>query len=1406
MRLRQPETSQEFELEAAPLGTGGEANVYAIPGQSAIVAKVYHKPTAEHAEKLQAMLAAPPDDPMAKSGHASIAWPSARLVRGDEDGRFAGFLMPRIDQARHLNEYYIPKSRQQQCPLFHYGYLMRTARNLAAAVRAVHDRGYVIGDLSGANLLVTAQALVTLIDTDSFQVRSPDKVFRCRVATPEYTPPELQMARFAKVDRAPEHDAFGLGVLVFQLLMQGTHPFAGVYTGEGDPASIPKRIALGHWPYARGKTVPYKPNPHAPPWEALPPMVQALFLLCFEDGHDDPAVRPKAIDWQQGLAEAEKELTPCAVNSQHHYYRGAATCPWCALAKQQKRDPFPSLQALKNGQSGALSVIVPAKEEVLPDVLPADAPTNHKVKPRSPGGSALPTDLVKYVRLIAIGAACFIGFLLAATLVAWGAWRMTHRANPNEHKDSVVQHDPGEKPPDPPDEPPSDPPDEPPDGLPPDRPPVPPPEAPPFAEHPSILALAISEDGRRMLTGSGDSVGRIWDLSSGRLVHRLEGHTKPIIAVAFAPDGRQAVTASEDNTLRLWDATDARELAIFRGQTARGVVFTPDGRKIISAGTDGVWRSWDTVLGQPLQRVPAHTGAVRCLALSSDGKRLATGGDDGSMLVWDVASATKQFDVNKHPGGVRQLVFAADNRHLLSAGADSVVRLWDVDSAWEDRRWDNQPNCVGLAFVAGGKRALIALRDNIRLFDVKSGEELGVVRGPRQGGIAAVVTPGEQWVMIASDDRFLHRRPLPKPGDTTAPKVESPLAKKKPLPTGEILRLEGHERELRCVALLPDGRRAISAGADPWIAVWDLETGKEQRRLEGHTQTVVGLSISADGKRAVSGSLDGNVVLWDLEEGRALQTIAGNDPIHAVALAPDGKHLAASTVKGMLHAWSDDGKESWNAIEPKRPAISLAFSADGRDLLEVQTTGAITLRSAESGKVIQALPVRRALFFRALFLADSKKVINAARLGIQPLAIWDGERNDPLATKGLPGVKTLGVSADGRRAIVGDVRGNAHAFDLVRRELIATFPAHADFDVGLSADGRHAITAGAADHIIRIFDLKAPPGTEPEPKPDPKPEAGNEKKIFRGHDGPVDAVAIGPEGRYVLSASSADRTVRQWDPETGIEKRSYLPRQNDMSSTSFSKDGMHILTLHADSSLYVGKPDTGRWTRIYTGVPVPPFRRPGVPAPLPPVLAAMLTPDGRGVFGLSTDRVLFWNATVTRSTRPVRIFPHDRDGIDAERPFQMSNNTRLALLYGPNDVVVLNLATGKEVSRIKNEGEVPFVSAALSPDGSTAFTSGIAGGVLWEAETGKEVRKLTAEERFYSAAFSPNGRYLLTGDRRGVVRLFKVETGEEIKIFMGHEQVVRSIAFSTDGSLAATGSADATVRLWQMPEAVHVEK
>lgn len=340
---------QEILNLTVNLGRGGEACVYAVPSDENLVAKIYHKPILTHAHKLQAMIANPPENPTANLGHISIAWPQELLEAEDGSGSIVGFLMPRIRGMRPIMDFYHPGTRRLNCPLFNYQYLLRTARNLAAAFAALHASQYCIGDVNESNILVSDTALVTLVDTDSFQVRDPAQniVYRCAVGKPEYTPPELQNKTFADYDREIYHDLFGLGVLIFQLLMEGTHPFSGIFQGQFDPPTYEVRIVAGHFTYSQRQQVPYLPTPIAPAWEMLAPGLRDLFVRCFEDGHHNPHLRPAAQTWLSVLTTAEESLVTCTANPQHRYHNHLDKCPWCErAARLGGRDPFPSLEAI----------------------------------------------------------------------------------------------------------------------------------------------------------------------------------------------------------------------------------------------------------------------------------------------------------------------------------------------------------------------------------------------------------------------------------------------------------------------------------------------------------------------------------------------------------------------------------------------------------------------------------------------------------------------------------------------------------------------------------------------------------------------------------------------------------------------------------------------------------------------------------------------------------------------------------------------------------------------------------------------------------------------------------------------------------------------------------------------------
>lgn len=402
-------SNEELITLGTELGGGGEGKIYQVDSQPSLVAKIYHphKLSNDIGEKLELMLANPPVTPASQG--VSLAWPVDLLIC-PSNNKIIGFLMPLVSEGSPIHKFYTPKDRRQDTPFFNYLYLHRTARNLASLVSSIHKSGYVIGDVNESNILVTETALVRVVDTDSFQVCHPTKakVYHCPVGKPEFTPPELQGKTFRTLNRTPQHDLFGLAVLIFQLLMEGTHPFDGVFEGNGETPSKKERIIKGHFPYGR-QQVPYRPKPLAPSFNILHPTLQDLFIRCFVDGHYHPSLRPHAQTWMKAMDEAEHSLITCSVNHNHLFGKHLKLCPWCDMAvKLGGRDSFspqPKQQRIPQKQ------IIPSQETTLTQPFFAlkylqKIPWNHLQK--------LPRNTLTAVSAVAVAT---VGFTIVPKLI-----------------------------------------------------------------------------------------------------------------------------------------------------------------------------------------------------------------------------------------------------------------------------------------------------------------------------------------------------------------------------------------------------------------------------------------------------------------------------------------------------------------------------------------------------------------------------------------------------------------------------------------------------------------------------------------------------------------------------------------------------------------------------------------------------------------------------------------------------------------------------------------------------------------------------------------------------------------------------------------------------------------------------
>ena len=340
------------------IGGGGEGDIYEISSLPDLVAKIWANPDAPRARKMQVLLRHRPRISPRVREKIDMAWPTNALY--GNDGAMVGYLMPKVslDDYRELVNYAFPITRrpieEQRGAEFSREDILDIARNLAGVFLRLHSDNYLIGDVNRANFLVDMNGRVFVIDIDSIQARDPDtgEVHRCAVGTDDFTPPELVGKAFRDFDRVENHDLFGLAVLIFELLMNGVHPYDPI-DQTGSQVSGQMRldnIKRGHSPYAKLDPLQaiaishleYIPDPEIrrssrdrlmaeigldatadfdtilhmrlEPWLDLSLELRHLFVRAFADSERD---RPSAREWIEAIDRVLRDIrlqAPAATN------------------------------------------------------------------------------------------------------------------------------------------------------------------------------------------------------------------------------------------------------------------------------------------------------------------------------------------------------------------------------------------------------------------------------------------------------------------------------------------------------------------------------------------------------------------------------------------------------------------------------------------------------------------------------------------------------------------------------------------------------------------------------------------------------------------------------------------------------------------------------------------------------------------------------------------------------------------------------------------------------------------------------------------------------------------------------------------------------------------------------------
>jgi DNA-binding beta-propeller fold protein YncE len=258
-----------------------------------------------------------------------------------------------------------------------------------------------------------------------------------------------------------------------------------------------------------------------------------------------------------------------------------------------------------------------------------------------------------------------------------------------------------------------------------------------FGEHAITLsghgrdahAVACSADGKLIASGGEDEKTIVWDVAAGGTQVGSAGAGGAVQAVAISPQGNRIAAGERYHKVKLLDGT-GKELKILEGHEAAilGVGFSADGKVLFTFSLDGGLRQWDANTGAPQGVLPGQRDSYTSAAFSPDGKWFLGGTSGGNLYLFNLT--TKKPERKMQAGSqVRAVAVSPDGGLIaISLGNESVRLLNRADG--QEKAKIEKVDANGLAFAKDGKHLAAAGHDNnVKVIDVATAQVVSTMKG-----------------------------------------------------------------------------------------------------------------------------------------------------------------------------------------------------------------------------------------------------------------------------------------------------------------------------------------------------------------------------------------------------------------------------------------------------------------------------------------------------------------------------------------------------------------------------------------------------------------------------------------------------------------------------------------------------
>jgi len=291
---------------------------------------------------------------------------------------------------------------------------------------------------------------------------------------------------------------------------------------------------------------------------------------------------------------------------------------------------------------------------------------------------------------------------------------------------------------------------------------------------------------------------------------------------------------------------------------------------------------------------------------------------------------------------------------------------------------------------------------------------------------------------------------------------------------GEIRRFEGHTEGAISVVLSSDGQRALSAGSDRTVRIWDVNTLSELKRFKGHLAGVESATFSRDESQVLSSSDDGTVRLWDAKTEKELKCFRGHTGLMKRAvLSVDGRYVLSTSDDKTMRLWEVATAKQLKCFDGhKAGAVGAAFSLDGSKALSSSQDAHIRLWNIASSELELEFIGHGGTVSAASFSPDGRHVLSSSHDGT--IRLWDAKTGHELHCFNghTRAVQSVVYSPRGRYALSGSSDRTMRLWDMSSKTEVYAFKGHTDdvLGVAFSADLRLAASA-SMDGTVRVWRL-----------------------------------------------------------------------------------------------------------------------------------------------------------------------------------------------------------------------------------------------------------------------------------------------------------------------------------------------